>query len=490
MLCIPIIGPTLQEAKLQIQKALRFGNLLEFRLDLFEYFEYGEIKKMRESISLPVIFTLRHKRQEASTRKSKTISFQEIYTLALCNPDYFDIEYDLAGACIQDIRQKFPNIQWILSYHNFSRTPKNLTRILKNMKKYPARWYKIACMANSTNDALRMMLFASSHSNIIGLCMGEKGEITRILSPITKNPWSYAAISKSQKSAIGQRTVEELSSVYSYHSIGSTTKIYGLIGSPVHQSISHLSHNTLLRALHCNGVYIKMDMTRKELDEFFRLIKTIPLHGLSITTPLKTEVISFLDYIDIEAQKIGAVNTMTMHQGELHGHNTDGKGALDSIEQHTSVKRKKIAVLGAGGAARAIIYEAKKRGAIVSVFNRDVIKAQFIAKIFQIQGLSLDSVAFYDYDLLINATSSEDPVPKEAIKSSTIAMDIHTVPIMTPFLQKALEKNCRLIFGYEMFIYQAAYQWQYWGFLLQTSEKILQNEVRKILENYRDNPLR
>jgi 3-dehydroquinate dehydratase/shikimate dehydrogenase len=167
-----------------------------------------------------------------------------------------------------------------------------------------------------------------------------------------------------------------------------------------------------------------------------------------------------MDIVDKEALAIGAVNTVTRHQGKLIGSNTDAPGALNAIERHTVVKSKRVAILGAGGTARAIAYEAKKRGAHVLIFNRTFARARRIQDNLGCLAYPLGELGLQDYDILINT------VPFESfflpIRPKSIAMDVVYVPKETPFLLEAKKLGCVCIYGEEMFIEQANLQQNQW----------------------------
>jgi 3-dehydroquinate dehydratase/shikimate dehydrogenase len=467
MLCVPIIGPSIDDAAHQIAEALPLADLLELPLDLLHY-EFDTLKKLRALIEKPLLFTLR-----------KKVHLKEIDRLASLSPTYFDLEYDTPPHVVEELRGKFPQIKWIVSYHNFTETPLDLEQILKSLKTTPADLYKIACTAHSTNDSLRMLNLVQRNAPLLGMCMGEKGEVTRILGTTVGSPWTFASLSSHQQTAPGQLPAQEMRSIYP---IKKRSKIYGLIGNPITSSKSHFTHNQVMRELHLDAIYVKMAVEKEELGKFFSLAKQLGINGLSVTMPLKEQVIPYLDQIDRHAEKIGAVNTILFQNGRMIGFNTDGKGALDAIEEHIKVENKWVVILGAGGAARAIIDEAVTRGAHVCVLNRTVEKALHLAQKFEIQGGGLDGIKSHAYDLLINTTPDPLPISKEEISPQTILMDIKSVPKMTPFLEEGKRKNCTLIFGYEMFIRQAIEQYRIWfdsKLDRQKVLKIMQEEIEK-----------
>jgi 3-dehydroquinate dehydratase/shikimate dehydrogenase len=444
---------------------------VELRLDMLPQINKTEIASFLKKLEQPIIFTLKNRTNGGEfigSEKERLKILEELLTL---QPTFVDLEHDISKEFIEHIAKKFPNIKIIISYHNFENTPHNLEEILKNMYSPFAHSYKIATMATSTCDALRMLLFVKNKKNVTGICMGEDGQITRILGPVFNNFIDYACVEVPL--ALGQLTFDELN-IYHYHKFNPFTKLYGLIGDPVNKSISTEYHNAVNEKF--NSVYVKMKITKEELPIFFPLAKKCGFLGLSVTMPLKEAVLPFLDWIDDDAKQIGAVNTLKLQDGKILGYNTDGKGALDGIEAKLKVNGKHIVVIGAGGAARAIIFEALKRGANVTIINRTKEKAQALAKYFEclcnetinsmtscsIAGYGLDELTGLDYDIIINTTPSPMPIDAKYLIEGAIAMDIKTRPKITPFLEEAIKKKMTCIYGYEMFLNQAMEQCRIW----------------------------
>ena len=203
---------------------------------------------------------------------------------------------------------------------------------------------------------------------------------------------SYACLNKELATAPGQLTVKELIENYDYPQLTPATQLYGLIGDPVEQSIGDLTHNALMQTLEIDAVYVKMHVRAQELKEAILNLKSLSFKGLSVTTPHKETILKYLDFLDPEAQEIGAVNTIILKDAKAFGYNTDGIGALSAIEKYFPVHYKTIVILGAGGAARAIAYEAKKRGARVILLNRNLERAKIVGKSLRCEWRSLEEL--------------------------------------------------------------------------------------------------
>jgi 3-dehydroquinate dehydratase/shikimate dehydrogenase len=419
----------------------------ELRLDHFDTIDLKEIQTFQRACAQPLLFTLRKTSQGGCYKGSEEARLEKIEELFALKPAFFDLEYDTDPAFIVRMKKTFPEVKVILSYHDFEKTAPDLDLLYEEIAHVPVFAYKIATFANSSLDALRMLLFVKKRNNVIGLCMGEMGLPTRILGPVIGNLIDY--VSLGDPSAPGQLELRDLTAIYRYPHLNQETALYALIGDPVDASIGHLFHNAFFAREGINAVYFKMVLKKEELSTFFALARQLPFVGISVTMPLKEEVLPDL----------GAINTLLFTKGEIQGYNTDGKAAADAIEKKILLKGKKLVLIGSGGAAKAIAKEVLQRGAQLFIVNRTAEKAVAIAGE---RGGGLESLAGLDYDLLVNTTPEAMPIDPDWILPKAIVMDIRTVPRQTPFLLKAKEKGCQVIYGIEMFLNQAIAQQQIW----------------------------
>lgn len=465
---------SLVQAKEQILSSPCTVDGLELRLDRFLPFEPVQIHELLERSALPIVLTLRKKEQGGSYTGTEIQRLKLIQQLLQYGPDYFDLEYDTSLSFLEEVARCHPRSKLILSYHNFQETP-DLESIFEQMHNTPAFAYKIACQANSIIDSLRMNLFAKKRSEegykIIAICMGNLGESTRILSNVNGTFLTYAT-NQEGPSVEEQLAVQALQQTYGAHQLTSSSKLYGLIGDPVEGSLSHTTHNFIFRSLGHNAVYIKFPVKSSELREVMLYFRHPSFQGFSVTMPHKETICPLLDHISPEAQAIGAVNTIVREQDQLWGYNTDGLGALDALERVAPVHKKKMMIIGAGGTAKAIAYEALKRGAVVTIFNRTESKAKEISTKFGCSGFGLEKMeeaSKEGYDILVHATSlgmlSHDRYPPFDLKwilPRCIVFDVLSAAELTPILKEAKKKECVLISGRELFFHQAAYQFRLW----------------------------
>lgn len=456
---------------------------IELRLDCFPYIDMQQLSAFLRSSPHPILCTVRKTSHGGSFKGSEEERLRLIRLLLALKPPLFDLEYDTDPSFFQEVREQFSHTKILCSYHNFEETPQDLEGLFAKMRTLPAFAYKIATRALSTLDALRMVRFVQEKTaegeRLSGICMGEEGSITRILGPAMGNFLDYASLEEGEESAPGQLTVEELLSLYHYKSLNTQTALYALIGDPVDKSVGHFAHNGWMKALHINAVYVKMAIKPEELSACFPLIKAIGMRGLSITMPLKESLLPYLDQIDPQAEKIGAINTLLFEKGRCRGYNTDGEAALEALEQKVKVKGKKIVLIGAGGAAKAIAFAAKQRGARLVILNRSSEKAEKLAEEVGERGGGLEEIAREwkeGYDILINTSAVLLPIDPQFILPQALVMDIHTLPKNTPFLLEAKKRGCKVVYGYEMFINQAVRQVEIWF-----KEKIPQSKVREMI---------
>ena len=253
------------------------------------------------------------------------------------------------------------------------------------------------------------------------------------------------------------------------------SKTFAVIGDPIDHSLSPNIHSAAFRELNLDCSYIAYRIPKGELEEGVEGLKKIKIDGFNVTIPHKVEMMKFLDKMDESCSIIGAVNTVTNDNGVLKGYNTDMDGFLDPFhKKELQIQDKKILLLGAGGAARAIVAAfAKENAKQITIANRTLEKANNLAQFSKTIGLdangvdisSLDNLE--EYDIIVNATSvglknESSPISFDSIKPSTIVYDIVYMPMNTDFLKTAKEKGATIIYGYEMLLGQAVRAFEIW----------------------------
>ncbi len=456
---------------------LEHVDALEFRLDYFiGALNIEQIALLRRASPVPVIFTLRCPRQGGHYPHSTAQRLRDMTLLCALNPDYVDLEYDVPHDVMVELHERFPEIQWIISYHNFQETPIDLLAIMQAIQHPLVHRYKMVTQANSTLDALRMLQFVWSCTptyTLMGFCMGEEGQCTRILCPLFGSFGTYACLDSDLATAPGQLTVHDMVNIYHVHQLNCKTKIYALLGDPVHRSLGHRLHNQAMRSLGQNAVYIKLRIRANELAPVLHVCRALPFEGFSITMPWKETVIPLLDAIEPSSQAIAAINTVVKRDERLIGLNTDGLGTMQALEKFVVIEQQTILILGAGGAARAVAYEAVKRGAQVIIMNRSLEKAKTLAHALNAPAYELHqfpNMQALAYTVIINTLPEpvfleqkiHDIFAPSSFLPHIVAMDLVYQPLETLFLKQALRAGCHCIGGDKLFINQALLQMKTW----------------------------
>lgn len=247
--------------------------------------------------------------------------------------------------------------------------------------------------------------------------------------------------------------------------INGATQIFGILGRPVSHSLSPAMHNAAFAALGINAVYVPFPV--QELAAAVQGIRGLGLRGVSVTIPFKEEIIPLLDEVDRKAQAIGAVNTVVNREGRLYGSNTDWEGALLALERHTDLSGRRVLVLGAGGAGRAVVFAVQQAGGQVWVADAEEAKAQLLAQEMKVTALTLADLTAVSADILINATpvgmipqSEALPVAPELLDRFRVVMDLVYRPVQTRLLQEAAKRGAKTIDGLQMLLYQGGRQFE------------------------------
>lgn len=267
--------------------------------------------------------------------------------------------------------------------------------------------------------------------------------------------------------------------------INSKTKVCCIIGNPVEHSLSPIIHNAGYKALGLNFVFVAFHVENvKGAIEGLRALNVL---GIVVTVPHKLEVLKYVDEIDKAAQKIGAANTIVNHNGKLVASNTDWTGSLEALRKVSEVENKKVAVLGAGGASRAILYGLKRYGATVFVFNRTLDTAQKLMEEFSLDGAYglEEKEKIQSCDIVINTTSvgmepqiNDSVIPQEFLNSHQVVYDIVYTPKVTQLLKFAKAVGAKVVYGDKMLLYGALPQFE-----LFTGKKAPYDTMAMALEN-------
>ena len=474
--CVAVTSSDPAELVEKAEALIRDNSFLEFRLDYIS----------KPSLALPkikhfldthpgtvVIATCRRVASGGRFRGSIASQLDLLAKASAAGCQLVDVELQTALKCKPAQLQKLRGRSaLILSYHDFRGT-KKLDETLEKMRAFPADFYKVVSTASTLSVNVTMIQFLgreSDNHSLVGLCMGEQGIISRVLGVRAGSVFTFAAAGPGEETAPGQATAQDLRSVYRIESVDAATRVYGVAGDPVAHSLSPAIMNAAFRRENVNAVYLALHA--KTLKDLLHCVRDIPIHGLSITMPYKEAILPYLDNTDSHTTKIGACNTVVRAQdGKLYGFNTDTSGVVRPLERRLStLQDAKILVLGAGGAARAAVFGLRERGAEVYILNRSAAPAQKLARgapTLRAPSNALPTSKKYVFDVIVNATpvgmgnSRETPLQEKEINARFV-FDMIYDPPETRLLQLAKERGAQIIPGIEMFVHQAARQFEIW----------------------------
>ena len=451
------------------ERASEWADIIELRLDCLDS-SPENLSQLLSNLSRPAILTFRPPEQGGHRNLSPETRTSFWKTQAPRGGElWWDLEADLAHELSPDWSHT------IVSHHDFSGVPADLDQIYARLAQTPARVLKIAVQAKDILDCIPIFeLIARARSEgreIIAIAMGDAGIATRILGPSRGAFLTYAALDDDSATAPGQVNARKLRSLYHINEIDSATMICGLIGLPVMHSVSPHIHNAAFASGGVNGVYLPFEVT--DVHSFLKRMVhprsrelNWNLRGLSVTAPHKQAVMDYLDWIEPDAKAIGAVNTIVIENDRLLGYNTDAAGLIEPLLSRLgSLAGKKIAIIGAGGAARAAIWALQQQKTLVTLFARNIAKAAQL----NVPCQSLASASFNGYDVVINATPlgsgahvDQTPATQQQLVGAGCVYDLVYNPIETRLLREARQAGCETLGGLEMLVAQAKIQFELW----------------------------
>ena len=470
--CVAITGTDANDMIEKAESLARDNSFIEFRLDYVSQ-PVAAIPKVKKFFEMHqhvvAIATCRRAENGGKFKGSLAAQLDILGKAAAAGCQIIDLELQSALKCKADALQKLrTRAALLLSFHDF-RATKKLEDTLEKMRAIPADFYKIVTTATTLSDNVVMMKFLETHGDrhsLVGLCMGEQGRISRVLSVRASSVFTFASVSPGEETAPGQISAQDLRRVYRIDQVDAATRVYGVAGDPIAYSLSPLIMNTALRRENVNGVYLALHA--KTLKDLLHCVCEIPLNGLSITMPYKQAILEHLDNSDTHTTKIGACNTVVRGQdGKLYGFNTDTAGVVRPLEQRVSLENLKVLVLGAGGAARAAVFGLKERGSEVWILNRTAVTGQKLARQAKARTVKRADLKKLAFDVIINATpvgmgnSKDSPLKEDEIRAHYV-FDMVYDPVETKLTKFAKARGAQIIPGIEMFVHQAARQFEIW----------------------------
>jgi len=473
-LCVAIVGSTPAEMIDKALEAVRENTFIEFRLDYLPN-PLAALPKIKQFLSerseVTAVATCRRAATGGKFKGTIAAELEILEKASSSGCQLVDIELQTAEALKQGQLDKLRahGAALIISYHDFT-TTKDLDGIFERIHPYEPEFIKIVSTAKTLADNVTMMRFLERTrdlANVVGICMGDQGLISRVLGLRAGSIFTFAAAHPGEETGPGQISVRTLQETYRIDQVDAATKVYGVAGNPIKHSLSPLMMNTAFRRETVNAVFLGLQTTK--ISDLLTLVREVPVNGLAVTMPLKEEILQHLEKTDPLSEKVGACNTVVRSQdGKLYGFNTDVAAIIRPLERRLQLKDAKILVLGAGGAARAAVFGLKDKGAEVFILNRTPETAQKLARQAKAKTFRRDQLAKTHFDVIINAT----PAGMHGVKPASIlepkeinarlVFDLVYNPIDTPLIRMAREKGIAVVTGVEMFVHQGARQFEIW----------------------------
>jgi 3-dehydroquinate dehydratase/shikimate dehydrogenase len=473
-ICVAFASASPTEMLRNAEDISRENHFVEFRLDYLPnpVAAIPRIKQfLYERSEVTAIATCRRVATGGKFKGAIAAELEILEKAALAGCHLIDIELQTAEhmkpAQMQRLRSRGAAI--IISYHDFEST-RDLDRIFERIHPFQPEFVKIVSTAKTLSDNVTMMRFLDrrrDEANLIGISMGDQGTISRVLGLRAGSVFTFASAHVGEETGPGQIDARTLRETWRIDQIDASTKVYGVAGNPVRHSLSPLIHNMAFRRETVNAVFLPLQTAR--MNDLLTLTREVPLHGLAITMPFKSDIIKHLEKTDALSEKIGACNTVVRAlDGKLYGFNTDVAAIVRPLERRLPLSGARILVLGAGGAGRAAAFGLTEKGAEVFVCNRTPETAKKLARQAKAKFIRRDQLARSTFDVIINATPvgmrSMKPAsplePKEI--NARLVFDLVYNPIDTPLIRMAREKGLPVVTGVEMFVHQGARQFEIW----------------------------
>jgi 3-dehydroquinate dehydratase/shikimate dehydrogenase len=444
---------------------------LEFRIDYLPDPEQGvaAIRKFLQRHSdCAILATCRRHQNHGRFNGSIEEQLRVLEAAIDAGAKAIDIEIESAENCTEKLEPLRSLAYVLLSYHNYSGTPP-LDTLVRRMARISADGYKIVTTARKPSDSYRVLALARAYSKLpmILLAMGEAGFATRVLSTAFGGLYTYAAPTTAEGTASGQIGAKQLRHLYRVEKFTRDAKIYGVIADPVRHSISPAVHNRAFQARRADAVYLPFLVKAVQLKDFLMFADKMPLAGFSVTIPHKQRILRYLDVIDPAARRIGAVNTVWRRAGKWRGTNTDADAVTTPLSKHVRLGKSTVLVVGNGGAARGAAFALAASGAKLAITGRNPDRVRALAKACDAEPLSREQSEARMFDVLIHATPlgmspKVDQCFFDGRVPAKLVFDMVYNPLETALIRKAKDQGAEVICGLEMFLEQAARQFEIW----------------------------
>jgi 3-dehydroquinate dehydratase / shikimate dehydrogenase len=476
-LCVTVTGDTTADLR-RARDEVVDADLVELRLDSVRDPNVAGAMAGRRC---PVIVTCRPRWEgggfAGSEEERKAILSEALDRGA----EYVDIE---ARAEFHDLVARTGGRRIVLSRHHFDAMPGDLLAQVRTMRSTGAEIVKIAVATSRLADCVTLLELGAQtgrDGNLVLIGMGEHGIATRVLASRFRSAWTYAG----SLEPIGQLDVRTMVDVYRFRTLSETTDLYGLVGGGVSHSVSPAMHNAAFEALHLDAVYLPLPSP--DSDDVMAFGRAVGLKGASVTIPHKVSLFDRVDEVYAVARRIGAINTIRVVDGRWVGSNTDAQGFLETLQGRVPLGGLRISILGAGGAARAVIVALASTGCEVTLHARRREQAEALAATTPVS-IGPWPPARGSWDVLINCTPvgmypdvGATPIPAEQLTGRYV-YDLIYNPAETRLMREGTRAGCRTIGGLDMLVGQAQEQFHWWTGSRAPSSVMREAAARRLAE--------
>ena len=458
-LCITVTGSTLAELRHARHAAEAVADLVELRLDsMLNPNPAGAL----EGRLRPAIVTCRPSWEGGWFTGSEDERRNILETAAHCGAEFIDVE--AAAPLASDLIRMRSGRGVVVSRHVFGAPPSDIRSAYDALRATGAEVIKLAYEVTSLADVLPLFDLADRSvedgPGHVLIAMGPAGTSSRVLAARLRNRWTYAG----EAVAPGQVSAGRLLRDFGFRRARPDSALFGVVGKPIAHSLSPVMHNAGFDAIGLNAVYLAFEP--RDAADFVMFARATGLRGASITAPFKLALMDHVDEVEPLARRVGAINTLTVHDGRWIGANTDVDGFLTPLVNRIHLKRVRASILGAGGAARAVAVALADQGAAVTICARKPDAAAAIASLVNARVGQFPPQAG-TWDVLVNTTTAgSDASPDNPIDGADldgeIVFDLVYRPTETRLLAAAREAGCLTIGGLEMLVAQAERQFELW----------------------------
>ena len=485
-ICLTLTCESIAEDLDLVNKYRSYIDMAELRVDFLKQDERLYVRRFPQLAGLPCVLTIRRAAEGGrfvEGESARTVLFARALSFAeddrSKNFAYVDFEEDFHVSSLEDATHSFET-RIIRSFHDMTNPVTQVRKKLKDLCTSGFEIPKIAFMPKSLSDVTNLFDEAR-HLRAGGqilLAMGNIGLSTRILGYQLKNFLTYTSAPETlgNVSNIAQLDAVKLDDLYRVRSIAESTKIYGVTGWPLTLTSSPELHNRGYCRHNINAVYIPIPA--EDFSEALEFAQKVGVQGLSVTVPHKEAALAKANVIDSAALEIGSCNTLLRKGDQWQAFNTDWDGFLRALLEFTGLKHlkgKRVSIIGAGGAAKAVAYAVAKSGGRACVFNRTLSKAKALAAHYKFKFAPLSSevvplIKKYS-DIIVQTTSKgmgsseppsdeNDPLYFYDFQGSETVFDIVYEPKTTAIMARAKAAGCKVSNGFSMLLYQGYKQFQ------------------------------